>query len=75
MPERFNVGNPNPLIETVVADMSEWLQNPASLAAAAEEMNKLRLQIQSTGATRRTAEVILGYLDRVAGKTEMSKAA
>ena len=63
MPERFSVGNPEPAIAAIVADISEWLDNPSSLAAATVELDRLRSRIHSTGATRRTAEVILGWLN------------
>lgn len=67
MPERFSVGNPEPIINTVVSDISQWLENPASLAAAAAEIDQLRDKIQCTGATRRTADVVLGWLDKSLG--------
>lgn len=64
MPERFSVGNPKPAIDTVVEDISEWLSNPSSLEAATERLDDLRSKVYTTGATRKTAEVILGYLDK-----------
>ena len=64
MPERFSVGNPEPIINAVVADISEWLGNSDSLKAATRELDQLRSEIQCTGATRRTAEVILAWLDK-----------
>ena len=75
MPERFSVGNPTPAIDAVVADMSQWLKHPESLAEAVGELDKLRHQVHSTGATRRTAEVILGWLDRSVEKQTFAKAA
>jgi lipid-A-disaccharide synthase len=64
MPERFSVGNPEPIINAVVSDISNWLENPAALATATAEIDEIRNRIQNTGATRRTAEVILGWLER-----------
>jgi lipid A disaccharide synthetase len=75
MPERFSVGNPTPAIDAVVTDMSQWLEHPESLAEAVGELDKLRHQVHSTGATRRTAEVILGWLDRSLEKGTVAKAA
>jgi lipid-A-disaccharide synthase len=64
MPERFSVGNPEPVINAIVSDMTLWLENPAALASAAAELDQLRTRIHSTGATRRTADVILNWLDK-----------
>lgn len=75
MPERFSVGNPQPVVETVVNDISEWLANPESLEAATEELDRLRSRIHSTGATRRTAEVVLGYLEGLNTEEAMQSAA
>ncbi len=68
MPEIFSVGNPRPAIDSVVYEMSKWLGDPASLSAASAELNALREQIHCTGATRRTADVILGFLEKPAEK-------
>ena len=64
MPERFNCGNPQPVIDTIVSDISKWLESPDALADARMELDRLRRQIHSTGATKRTAEVILSWLNR-----------
>ena len=64
MPEIFSVGNPKPAIDSVVSEMSKWLSDPASLSAASAELGALREQIHCTGATRRTADVILDYLEK-----------
>ena len=66
MPERFSVGNPKPAIDLIVSDIGKWLENPTLLAAATAEIEQLRNQIHSTGATRRTADVILGWLEKSA---------
>lgn len=64
MPERFSVGNPAPAIEEVVSDMSKWLADPVALDAATGELDALRRQIYGTGATRRTADVILNWMEK-----------
>lgn len=64
MPEIFSVGNPKPAIDSIVSEMSHWLANPAKLAAATAELDELRNRIHTTGATRRAAEVILGWLEK-----------
>jgi lipid-A-disaccharide synthase len=74
MPECFSVGNPKPTIDEVVANMSKWLSNPRALADAACELDGLGAKIQSTGATRRTADVILSWLQKKS-ETETTAAA
>ena len=64
MPERFSVGNPKPAVDLVVSDISKWLETPAALADAAKEIEQLRNQVHNTGATRRTADVIIGWLEK-----------
>jgi lipid-A-disaccharide synthase len=75
MPEHFNVGNPAPAIEKIVTDISEWLSNPESLAAATSELEQLRNRIHSTGATKRTANIILDWVNRRNESKPHSKAA
>ncbi len=75
MPERFSVGNPKPVVDAIVSDIGEWLGNPASLAAATAELDELRHRVHTTGATRRTAEVILGWLDKSSKTDSHSTAA
>jgi lipid-A-disaccharide synthase len=64
MPERFSVGNPEPVIATVVSDIGKWLESPSALAEATKELDQLAERIECTGATRRTAETILSWLDQ-----------
>ncbi len=72
MPEYFSVGNPEPVVEQIVTDMSQWLGNPESLALATAELDELRDRIQITGATRRTADVILGWLEKPEQSTRIA---
>ena len=72
MPEYFSVGNPEPVVEQIVTDMSQWLGNPESLAKATAELDELRERIQITGATRRTADVILGWLEKPEQSTRVA---
>jgi len=64
MPEYFSVGNPQPVIDSIVSDVSGWLENPASLAKATAELDQLRNRIHSTGATCRAADVIISWLEK-----------
>jgi lipid-A-disaccharide synthase len=75
MPECFSVGNPQPVIDRVTFEMSQWLQDPASLAAATHELDELRERIHCTGATRRTADVIIGWLEKPMDSTSPAIAA
>ena len=67
MPEYFSVGNPDPIVDSIVFDMSRWLGDPTTLAEVTAELDQLRSQIQCTGATRRTADVILSWLEKPSG--------
>ena len=75
MPECFSVGNPKPTIDEVVVEISKWLRDPAALAAATAELDALRSRIHSTGATRRTADVIIGWLEKSANTDSTAAAA
>jgi lipid-A-disaccharide synthase len=59
MPEFLSVGNPAPVTDSVVEQVHRWLSDPRQLAEARRELDEIRQQIYVTGATRRTAEVIL----------------
>ena len=72
MPEYFSVGNPEPVVEQIVTDMSQWLGKPESLAQATAALDELRDRIQITGATRRTADVILGWLEKPEQSTRVA---
>jgi lipid-A-disaccharide synthase len=63
MPEYFSVGDPTPVIGKIVAEITQWLESPAALAKAKEDLDSLRRTIQQTGATRRAADVILGFME------------
>ena len=67
MPEYFSCGNPQPVVDKIVTDMTRWLEDPASLAAATRDLDDLRRKVHTTGATRRTADVILGWLRKSIG--------
>jgi lipid-A-disaccharide synthase len=61
MPEYFSVGDPTPAINKIVAEISQWLESPAALAKAAEDLDGLRRSIQQTGATRRADADLAGF--------------
>jgi lipid-A-disaccharide synthase len=62
MPERLSVGDPQPVIRELVQDVDRWLSHPGALDQARVELEAVRRQVHSTGATRRVAEVILSRL-------------
>ena len=75
MPECFSVGNPKPIIDEVVVEIGKWLRDPAALAAATRELDDLRRKVHNTGATRRTADVILNWIEKDSNSESTSVAA
>lgn len=75
MPEIFNCGDPKPMIDEVSSAIGQWLSNPAALAKATAEISALRDKIHTTGATRRTADVILNWVDKSIPHEPMQSAA
>lgn len=66
MPEYLSVGSPTPVTDALVNDVDRWLSDRNSLEQARDELNQIRNRIYTTGATRRTAEVIVERLQRAA---------
>jgi len=64
MPEIFNCGDPRPMIDKVSLAIGQWLSSPTALSKSTAEIAELREKIHTTGATRRTADVILNWLDK-----------
>lgn len=62
MPEYLSVGNPQPATNAVVDDMNQWLSDPRKLDETRRDLEQVREQIYVTGATRRTAQVIIERL-------------
>lgn len=62
MPEYVSVGNPEPVIRQLVADLESWIAQPAALAQAHAELDELRERIHCTGATGRVASLLLERL-------------
>lgn len=75
MPEIFNCGDPRPMVDQVSQAIGQWLSSPGALAKATTELSQLRDTIHATGATRRTADVILSWLDKSAGSEPKQTAA
>jgi len=75
MPEFLSVGNPAPAVDGLTETVDGWLSNPAALDAARQDLSTLRNQIYVTGATRRTAEVLLDHLQTPDATAEESAAA
>lgn len=59
MPEFVSCGNPRRDIQGMARQLREWLQNPASLDAVRNSMQLLAGHAASTGATTRTADLLL----------------
>jgi lipid-A-disaccharide synthase len=62
MPEHLSVGSPEPAIRALVQDVDRWLSNPSALDQACVELETVRRQVHSAGATQRVAEVLLSRL-------------
>lgn len=62
MPEYICVGDPEPVIRQLVADLDGWLSDPSSLANARAELEELRERIHCTGATARVAGLLVERL-------------
>ena len=62
MPEYLSVGSPAAATDSLVNDIDRWLSDPSSLDQARDELEQIRNRIYATGATRRTAEVIVDRL-------------
>lgn len=66
MPEFLSVGSPAPVTDALVSEVDAWLSDDLKLAAARKELEQIRERIYVTGATKRTAEVIMQLLLRSA---------
>lgn len=62
MPEFLSVGSPIPVTDALVSEVDAWLSDDLKLAAARKELEQIRERIYVTGATKRTAEVIIQRL-------------
>ncbi|MBI1347939.1 lipid-A-disaccharide synthase [bacterium] len=58
MPEHLCVGDPEPAIQALTADVDRWLSDPATLTQIQAEFAELKRSIGAAGATKRVAEVI-----------------
>jgi lipid-A-disaccharide synthase len=67
MPEYLSVGNPTPVTDAIVEDIDRWLSDPEKLEEARQELEQIRERIYMTGATRRTAEIIVQRLRKDSG--------
>ena len=75
MPEYLSVGNPAPATDSIVEDIDRWLSDHQKLESARQELEQVRERIYMTGATRRTAEVIVQRLLQAAAASGDSAAA
>lgn len=58
MPEHLCVGDPEPAIQSLTADIDRWLSSPLILQQSRKEMSDLRARVGQQGATQRVAEVV-----------------
>lgn len=63
MPEFISVGNADRDVAGMSAHLHRWLTEPATLAAARSRLRRLADQYAVTGATERTARLILSRLE------------
>jgi len=59
MPEVISIGNPEPHIQRMTDLLKDWGQNPAHLALVQQQLEDLASTAAETGATGRTAELLL----------------
>lgn len=75
MPEFLSVGSPKPVTDALVEQVDRWLSDPRKLIEARGELEQIRDRIYVTGATGRTAEVIIERLRQSAEQTPGAVAA
>ncbi|MBM4076342.1 MAG: lipid-A-disaccharide synthase, partial [Planctomycetes bacterium] len=76
MPEFLSVGNPTPVVDSIVSTVGGWLSDPMKLDAAKKDLDEIRNKIFSTGATKRVAQILIQQLEQhSATKTEDRQAA
>lgn len=64
MPEFISNGNPEPDIQKIVSLLTEWVSKPEVIAAQKETLSRLAGHATTTGATVRTAELLLRMIDK-----------
>ena len=75
MPEFLSVGSPAPVTDSIVDEVDRWLSDRGKLEDARVELEQIRERIYVTGATSRTAEVIIQRLLQAAPPASGSAAA
>ncbi len=80
MPEFISLGNPETDIRGMTAILTEWLSDPQALAARREMLERLVGHATVTGATRRTADILMKeirerYKDDESSQAEQTRAA
>ena len=73
MPEFISNGDPENDIQKMTATLTDWLQNPQSLAQRRAVMSGLADKATDTGATRRTADFLLNALARPAAGNKSAR--
>jgi lipid-A-disaccharide synthase len=58
LPEHLAVGDPEPAIQGLTADVDRWLSDPQALLRAKADLAAIRDEIGATGATNRVAELL-----------------
>lgn len=62
MPEYISSGNPRSDLKRISACLVDWLTSPVALAKSVAELDQLAKEFAITGATERTAELLLEQL-------------
>ena len=62
MPEFISCGSPNTDIKNMTSQLTEWVTKPETLLQTALAMGELARQAAVTGATQRTAELLLSEI-------------
>lgn len=75
MPEFLSVGNPEPVIAEATDVLDLWLRDPAERLKARDEVTAAVGDFSHTGATVRTADLILQKLEQHTGAAAVNRAA
>ncbi|OYW22560.1 MAG: hypothetical protein B7Z55_04490, partial [Planctomycetales bacterium 12-60-4] len=62
IPEHFSIGDPEPAIQALAADVDRWLSDPRSLEQVRSDLTEIRAEIGTIGATQRVAEILVHRL-------------
>ena len=75
MPEFISLGNPETDIRRMTAVLTEWLSDPQALAARRDMLERLVGHATTTGATRRTADILMKEVQECCQERDWSEPA